>query len=165
VTPEDLVEIEEIKRLKYRYARLLDTKDWEGLAECFTEDATSSYSGGQLSFDGRDGIIGFLKDALASHSVLTTHLMAQPEIELTGPSTAKGTWALRDIVILIDPAPGLTIRGASFYEDEYRKVGGRWLFSHTGYRRVWEEMLPRSPDTKLTASWFEDEGKSTIAPR
>ena len=36
MTPEDLVEIELIKRLKYKYARCLDQKLWDEIAECFT---------------------------------------------------------------------------------------------------------------------------------
>lgn len=161
MTPDDLVEIEAIKRLKHRYARLLDTKDFDGLVECFTEDATASYSGGQLSYEGRDAIIGFLRDALGSTSMLTSHLVGQPEIELTGPSEAKGTWALQDLVILAEQA--IEIRGTAFYEDEYVKENGRWRFRHTGYRRVYEEMGPRADGTKITATWFTG-GASTIVP-
>ena len=162
MTPEDLVEIELIKRLKYRYARLLDTKDFDGLNDCFVEDATASYSGGQLSYDGRDAIIGFLRKALGATTMLTSHLMGQPEIELTGTDTATGTWALQDLVILTDQA--LEIRGTAFYEDEYRKDDGLWRFKHTGYRRVYEEMGPRSPDLKITATWWEG-GASRIVAR
>ena len=46
MTPEDLVEIELIKRLKYKYARCLDQKLWAEIAECFTADAHAAYSGG-----------------------------------------------------------------------------------------------------------------------
>jgi SnoaL-like protein len=160
VTPEDLVEIEAIKRLKYRYARLLDTKSFDELAGCFVPDASASFSGGQLAFQGRDAIIGFFKAALGSPEMVTTHAMGQPEIELTGPESARGTWGLQDVVILAEQ--NLEIRGASFYSDEYVKVDGEWRFPHTGYRRVWEQMGPRVPETKMTASWFENEGRSSI---
>jgi len=160
VTPDDLIAIEEIKRLKYRYARLLDTKSFDELVDCFVPDATASFSGGQLSFEGRDAIIGFFKATLGSPGMLTTHAMGQPEIELTGPDSARGTWGLQDVVIVAEH--NVEIRGASFYSDEYVKVGGGWRFRHTGYRRVWEEMGPRRPGTKLTASWFENEGRSSI---
>lgn len=161
MTPEDLVEIEAIKRLKYRYARLLDTKDFDGLIDCFTEDATASYSGGQLSYDGREAIIGFLRGALGSTAMVTSHLVGQPEIELTGPTTAKGSWSLQDLVILAEQ--GVEIRGTAFYEDEYVKADGRWRFRHTGYRRVYEEMGPRPEGMKITASWFSG-GASSIVP-
>ena len=162
MTPEDLVEIEAIKRLKYRYARLLDTKDFDALNELFVKDATASYSGGQLSYEGRDAIVGFLRTALGSTTMLTSHLVGQPEIELTGPDTASGTWALQDMVIIAEQ--GTEIRGTAFYEDRYVKLGGSWKFLHTGYRRVYEEMGPRPTDLKITASWW-DGGASTIVAR
>ena len=162
MTPDDLVEIEAIKQLKYRYARLLDTKDFDGLTELFVEDATASYSGGQLSYEGRDAIVDFLRTALGSTSMLTSHLVGQPEIELIDPQTARGTWALQDMVIVAEQ--GIEIRGTAFYEDRYVKVDGAWKFAHTGYRRVYEEMGPRPPDAKITASWW-DGGASSIVAR
>jgi len=161
MTPEDLVEIEKIKRLKYRYARLLDTKDWDALADCFVPDATASYGGGQYEFTGRDAIMDFLTTALGSTEVLTSHTVTQPEIELLGHDRARGTWALQDIVLLTQM--DLVVRGASFYEDEYVDVDREWRFLHTGYRRVWEEMAPRPPDATLTATWFVDQGRSSLS--
>ena len=150
VTPRDLVEIEAIKRLKYRYVRLLDLKEFDEMAELFVEDATASYSDGAYSFDSRDGILGFLRRALGSTSMLTSHKVHQPEIDLTGPDSATATWGLEDVVLLVDRR--LTIRGAAFYADEYVKVDGHWKIKHTGYRRVYEEMQPRPADLELTAS-------------
>lgn len=157
---DELAEIERIKALKYRYARLLDTKDWDALAMLFVEDATAAYGGGQYSFAGREAIMGFLTGALGSTDVLTSHMVGQPEIELTAPDRARGTWALQDIVIL--SAMDLVVRGASFYADEYVKTPDGWRFQHTGYRRVWEEMAPRSKDASLTASWFVNDGVSSL---
>ena len=44
---QQLQEIEAIKQLKARYQRCVDTKDWDGLADTFTADARSVYSGGK----------------------------------------------------------------------------------------------------------------------
>ena len=159
MTPEDLVEIELIKRLKYRYCRLLDQKRFDELETLFTEDATATYGGGALPFDDRAGIMTFLRDALGSENMLTSHLVSHPEIDLVGPSEATGVWALRDVVIHGDF--NIDIRGASFYEDRYVKVDGTWLIRHTGYRRVYEEIQPRSADIKLTASWWGTDGRSS----
>lgn len=160
MTPEDLVDIEAIKQLKYRYARLLDTKRWDELGALFVPDATASYSGGQLSLQGREAIVMFLRDALGSTQVLTRHTMSQPEIELLSAERARGVWALSDVVVFTEGA--FEVRGASFYSDEYVKADGSWLFGHTGYKRVYEEMAPRAPEVRLTASWFETDGKSQL---
>ena len=61
MTPEDLVELEAIKRLKYAYARCLDLKLWDEIAGVFTEDAVAAYSGGGYTFEGRDAIVDFLR--------------------------------------------------------------------------------------------------------
>jgi hypothetical protein len=94
--------------------------------------------------------------------MITSHLVGQPEIELTGRDTAKGTWALQDLVIIEEQ--GIEIRGTAFYEDAYVKGPDGWRFSHTGYRRVYEEMGPRQDGTKITATWSTG-GASSIAPK
>jgi len=151
---ERLVEIERIKQLKYRYFRHLDLKEWDALAELFTEDATSAYGDGKFAYTGRREILEFLRGALGRPSILTAHHGHHPEIEITGPTTARGTWALGDQVI--DLEHEFVLRGAAFYEDEYRKEGGQWRFAATGYRRIYEEMEPRRGEgpVRLTANRF-----------
>jgi hypothetical protein len=73
LNPEDLVEIEAIKRLKYRYLRHLDLKEWDELAECFTDDATASYGGGAYAFSGREEIMSFMRRTMDSRAMLTSH--------------------------------------------------------------------------------------------
>ena len=61
----DLVTLEEIRRVKYRYLRAVDLKHWDELAGVFTPDATVDYGtqvyGKPLKLDGRDAIVGFLR--------------------------------------------------------------------------------------------------------
>lgn len=147
MTPDDLVEMEAIKRLKYRYVRSLDQKRWDDLAECLIPDATAAYGGGAYSFTGRDEILKFLRESLGP-TMITMHQVHQPEIELTSATTATGTWGLEDRVIMIDHK--LTLRGAAFYSDSYVKLDGEWKIAHTGYERVFEEMEPRSDKITLT---------------
>ena len=151
-------EIEAIKQLKYRYLRCIDEKLWDELAGCFTPDATSSYSDGKYSFSGRDEIMEFLIGAMDRPSFLSSHCVHHPEIELTGPTTATGTWKLEDVVI--DTQHEITIRGAAFYRDQYRKTEAGWQLSATGYRRTFEEMESRKdrPDLHLTANRWSPKG-------
>ncbi len=153
MTPEDLVEIEAIKQVKYRYLRAVDTRDWDLLASTLTDDATSAYSSGTLSYEGRDAIIKFLSESMPEKDMLTSHKVHHPEIELTGPDTADARWALEDVVIIL--SAGLTLRGAAYYEDKMRKVDGQWRIAHTGYRRLYEEMTPRK-DENLTDHWWKE---------
>ena len=153
----DLQELEAIKRLKYKYLRCLDQKRWSELAECFTEDAISAYSGGKFSFEGRDAIMEFLESAMGADSFLSSHTVHQPEIEFITETAATGIWALQDTVI--ETNANIIIRGAAFYEDEYVKVDGAWKIKSTGYERTYEETLSRAdiPSLKLTANCWTRE--------
>jgi len=151
MTPEDLVEIEAIKVLKYRYMRAVDTRDWDLLATLLTDDATSAYSSGKLSYTGRDAIIEFLRTSMPAGDMLTSHRVHHPEIELTSPTTATARWALDDVVIIL--SANMTLRGSAYYEDRLTKVDGRWLIAHTGYRRLYEETDTRD-GVKVLDDWW-----------
>ena len=162
MTPDDLVDIELIKRLKYRYLRYLDQKLFDEMRELFTPDATARYSGGHYSFDGVEAIIEFLKESMGSEEFLSSHRCHHPEIDLVGRDRATGIWALEDTVIIADM--GISLRGAAFYSDEYVRTDDGWRISHTGYKRTFEEMHPRASieGLSLTASWWGTEGQSTL---
>jgi uncharacterized protein (TIGR02246 family) len=152
MTPEDLVEIEAIKQVKYRYLRAVDTRDWDLLASTLTADATCAYSSGKISYQGRDAIVEFLRSSMPAGDMLTSHKVHHPEITLTSPETAEARWGLEDVVIILSAK--LTLRGAAFYEDRMVKADGRWQIHHTGYRRLYEETAPRQAET-LTDHWWQ----------
>ena len=161
LTPQDLVEIERISRVKHAYLRCLDQKDWGGLAELLTEDATASYSGGNYTYEGRDAIVDFIKRNMGREEFHSSHRIHQPEIEIDG-ETATATWALEDTVL--DTEWGILLFGAAFYEDGFRIVDGRWRIAHTGYRRSFEAMVPTASveGFQVTASWWATDGRSTL---
>jgi hypothetical protein len=139
-------DLEAIKRLKYKCMRCVDTKQWEELAECFTEDATTSHEGGRYSLAGRDAILEFFRRMNVS-DLITMHHVHHPEIEIMAGEAAKGTWALEDYVI--DLKANWSLRGAAFYEDEYVRVGGQWKIKHTGFQRVFWERWNRGETRSL----------------
>lgn len=162
VTPDDLVEIHAIERLKYAYLRCLDQKLWDEMETLMTPDVEATYSGGANAYSGREAVLDFLRRTMGSETFHSSHHCHHPEIDLDGPDRATGTWALEDTVHLLDF--DLTIRGAAFYEDTYVKVDGRWLIAATGYKRLWEEMSPRGSidGLQLTASWWRTDGRSSL---
>jgi hypothetical protein len=160
VTPEDLVELELIRQLKYRYCRLLDTKRFAELGELLVDDATVAYGGGAITLTGRQAVVDFLDAAMGSERILTSHLVSHPEIVLTGAGTATGSWALQDVVV--HEESGVAIRGASYYDDRYVRTDDGWRIAHTGYKRLYEEIAPRADGTKTTASWWATDGRSSL---
>jgi hypothetical protein len=151
----DLVALEEIRQVKYRYLRCVDLKLWTEMTEVFTPGATADYgspaTGHPLKFGSRDEIIAFLRDSLGP-DIITLHAAGQPEIDIDG-AVASGTWRFEDTVIAT--AYRLVIKGAAFYEDRYeRGADGRWRIAHTGYVRIYEttQSLDDLPSLKITAN-------------
>jgi len=156
---QELSEIEEIKQLKGRYQRGVDTKDWDLLASVFTEDSRSIYNGGKHSYDGRDAILGFLREGLGTIEVQTMHHAHTPEIEITSETTARGTWYLEDFVLSKRPSEGAphgtTLHGTGIYQDEYVKRDGQWHILSTGYERIFQDIQPRPEGSRLRSRWGE----------
>ena len=141
-----LEELEAIKRLKYKYIRCVDSKLWDELAECFTQDATTSYEGGRYKLAGLDAIMGFFRKYNVPE-LITMHHVHHPEIEMTGAEAARATWALEDYVINLKA--DWSLRGAAFYHDEYVRVDGQWKIKHTGFKRIFSERWTRSETKSL----------------
>ncbi|MBM4463483.1 MAG: nuclear transport factor 2 family protein [Chloroflexi bacterium] len=130
-----LEDIEAIKGLKAKYWRCVDRKLWKDLADVFAPSATADY-GPNLQFEGRKAIIQFLKDSLGADSTITVHGGHNAEIEITGKTSARGIWALNDIVVM---QPNMKRIGWGYYEDEYVKVKGQWKKKSTKMTTVLEE--------------------------
>jgi len=151
-----LEEIEELKKLKYRYFRHLDCKQFDAMLELFAEGASTSYNSGEHSYGGKAAIREFFDTAMSSSKILHQHQGHHPEIELTSDTTATGVWYMDDTVHILEH--NLKIRGNGIYWDEYVKVDGKWKILHTGYERLWEysEVLPENSLTFKTM-FDEDE--------
>lgn len=145
----ELTEREHIKRLKYRYMRAVDTKDWGLLEQLFTPDAVSWYDSGKYRFEGRDNILKFLSQNMAR--LITLHQVHHPEIDFTNSDTATGVWYLQDFVINLDA--NWELLGAALYEDEYVKIDGEWKIRNTGYHRTFEETRPRGAGIRTHDRW------------
>jgi hypothetical protein len=146
--------LEELRRLKYRYLRTLDAKEWDAFADTLAEDATADY-GDRLSFTGREAITEYMRTTLTP-AIITVHQCHHPELTVDGDS-ATGVWALDDTVIVTEYK--LLLRGAAHYRDEYgRGADGVWRITRTGYRRLYEAMvsLDDMPSWKLTANRWAD---------
>lgn len=161
MTPEELTDLEEIKRLKYAYLRCLDTKDWTALADLLCEEATAAYSGGRYTYEGRDEIVAFVERNMGREEFHSSHRAHHPEITLDG-DRAEATWALEDMVV--DSEWRFLLVGAAFYSDTYVRRDGRWLILHTGYRRSFELTMPMDSieGISLTASWWGTDGRSSL---
>ena len=125
-------DIEAIRRLKARYFRTMDTKDWDGMRQVFTDDVvmdTTASGGGLIA--GADEFMGFLREALGE--TVTVHQGHMPEIELTSDTTATGIWALNDIVIWPN---GMRLDGYGHYHETYEKGPDGWRIKTSTLTRL-----------------------------
>jgi SnoaL-like domain len=129
-----LLDIEAIKQLKARYCRFLDTKDWQAWRSLFSDDfvGDTSEAGGRR-VAGADAFVAFTRKNIGKPSQPTVHQVHAPEIELTSATTARGVWALNDIVRL---AFGLNLDGFGHYHETYEKVDGRWYITSSKLTRL-----------------------------
>ncbi|MCV7279859.1 nuclear transport factor 2 family protein [Mycolicibacterium flavescens] len=137
MTETDLAEIEAIKQLKARYYRLLDTKDWAGWRALFVDDFVSDTTpAGGKRIEGADEFVGFTRKSLRNQA--TVHQVHAPEIELTSATTARGVWALEDVVRF---GPGVNLRGYGHYHETYEKLDGQWRFTSSTLTRLREDIF------------------------
>jgi len=133
---QSLEDREAIKEVTYKYARCLNSLRWDEMRDCFTEDATTAYTDGAQSLIGIEAIIGFLSSAHSREHRLAgrvgTHVLTQPEIELTSAVTARAIWSFTYTALDSVEKKG---RGQSaYYRNQYVKRDGQWKISHIGYK-------------------------------
>ncbi len=137
-----LLDIEAIKSLKARYFRFLDTKRWDEWALVFTEDVVMEVPEANLVIHGRADVVASVSGAL--DGATTVHHGHMPEIELTGPDAARGTWAMQDVVEWPRPAEGprVGLVGFGHYHEEYVRDGADWRIARTHLERIRVDPLP-----------------------
>lgn len=134
-----LLAIESIKQLKARYCRYLDTKDWDAWRTIFADDFVSdtAEAGGKV-ITGADDFVAFTRKALGRPTQPTAHQVHAPEIELTSATTARGVWALQDVVRF---GPGVSLVGYGHYHETYEKIAGQWVIKSSKLTRLREDIV------------------------
>jgi len=130
-----LLDVEEIKQLKARYFRLVDTKQWAEWAKVFAADAVLELPEGDLVICGRDDIVANVRGFMAD--VRSVHHGHMSEIDITGPDTAAGVWAMSDYVEW--PAGDGRrngLHGYGHYVEEYVREDGEWRIARTRLDRL-----------------------------
>ena len=150
-----LKDIEELKELKGKYFRCLDSKLWAELETTLSPNIVTSYSDGKLVFHGPKEVAGYFAQSMPDTEV-TLHQGHTPEFEFESDTVAYGHWYLQDNLIFgpENQYSGTQIQGSAFYTDKYEKVDGKWYILETGYVRVYEEMFQRDATHRITNSMF-----------
>lgn len=154
---ERLLAIEEIKKLKGRYFRYLDCKDWKGLRTIFSDDAVfdarASFSvdgkGGpgraaesnDWVYEGGDRIAEFIKEAAGE--TRTVHHGHCHEIEIVSADEATGIIAMEDQV-WDEHGEVLRLHGCGHYHETYRRLEGEWRIQKSRITRLYVSLGEKS---------------------
>ncbi len=126
--------IEDIKQLKARYFRCMDTKDWAGMVNVYAPDAEADFRAESPDgfVRGAEQIVAYTRGSIAN--VTTVHHGHMPEIAVLSADEATGVWAMEDLLFWpagegITRADGTRItwlHGFGHYHETYRVHGGQW---------------------------------------
>ena len=133
-----------IRRLKSRYCRLLDLKQWDAWGALFTVDALMIVKDdvpadlGDPTIRGRAAIVEQTRRIV--HSSRCVHQVHEPDITLTSPTAAEGIWGMHDYITwpddVVPPVPFRSAEGFGYYYEKYLCVDGRWLIASLDLRRL-----------------------------
>lgn len=130
-----LLALEDIRLLRAKYCRYIDSHQFDRLAEILTEDflLDMSPTGKVLKaevkpVEGRDTVIAMMNAAFSPLKMLL-HIVTIPEIEFQDGQHATGVWRQETYIKENRPdLPGSGLAYATVY-DTYRKDAGIWLIS------------------------------------
>jgi len=147
-TADRLLAIEEIKKLKARYFRYMDTRDWAGMRDVFTADAVMDMreemvslvaAGMNVTGDGllvgRDVIVPTMSAAV--EATKTAHHGHMPEIDLLSENEATGIWPMEDVILFPPGSLRQRSQGYGHYHETYvREADGRWRIARLKLTRL-----------------------------
>jgi 3-phenylpropionate/cinnamic acid dioxygenase small subunit len=119
--------------ITYRYARAIDTHDWDLFRTLFTDDCLVDYG-----IKPVHGCEAFLKMARLTVESLdaTQHLFSNHEIDGEG-DRASGRYYMTAHHIRRDAAEGSIYTLGGIYEDEFVRTSDGWRISARRYRAIW----------------------------
>jgi SnoaL-like domain len=130
-----LLDLEEIKQLRYSFSWCLDTSTPDDLADLFTDDGVIDV-GPWGRMEGQDAIRrGYGRAYRDQPDWGAMHAVTNPRIKIDGDD-ATGTWYLLDCVTYGRQNP---LRVLGVYDEEYRRVDGVWKMKRLTLRFKWSD--------------------------
>jgi hypothetical protein len=132
---EKLLAIEEIKQLKARYFRFVDTKQWAQFEKLFTPDVAIDLADDNAASSSAPSVLRGRTEWAAMVAQLLEHCRSlhhghTPEIEVLSPTTARGIWVMQDWLNWPKDKPAPlgyhTLVGWGHYHETYAKSAEGW---------------------------------------
>ena len=149
-----LAAIEGIKLAKARHLRGVDTQDGDLLLRAFAEDVEIDCRGvmvdpatGANFAPATDEVIRGSRNAVDAalvslKGIMSVHHVSVPEIEITGPTSARAIWPMVDRLRLGADAPFREIIGYGHYHETYVCLGSDWRMKTMRLVRTRMDFVP-----------------------
>jgi hypothetical protein len=144
---ERLAAIEEIKQVKAKYFRGVDTGDGDLVRSVLAEDCVLDYMGGctdpSTGIDYVPSTNTVLRGREAwpagqriNAGMVSVHQGHTSEIEITSDSTASAVWSMTDRLHFSPGGEYSIMTGYGYYHETYEKVDGAWKIKTTRLTRL-----------------------------
>jgi len=142
-----LIAIEEIKQLKARYFRTMDTRDFDAMAQVFARDIRFDCTEGSRHTpvggepvgeigpitEGRDAVMAWIRSAFVNST--SVHHGHCHEVTIDSETEAHGVIAMEDFIYELDRAT-LIHNSQGHYTERYRFEDGAWRIAETKLTRL-----------------------------
>ncbi|RLQ20214.1 DUF4440 domain-containing protein [Seongchinamella sediminis] len=122
---QQLIDERAIYRQLMRFARAMDERDWDQLAQVTSEDFVADTGRGDIH--GREACIAFMRSFL-DHCGTTQHLLANVVIDVEADSATSSAYVC-DMHLARDKSRGDSFRTLGIYHDQWQRVGDTWLMT------------------------------------
>ena len=127
----------ELRELALRYARACDTHDGAEFAAIFTEDGEIVSPGHTMT--GRDQIVAVVPDALKKMYLRTMHMVMNDVVWVDGDTARGETYCVAHHLTKESDTKASDYVMYIIYDNKFRKVNGRWQFSHRKLNLKWSK--------------------------
>ncbi|MEM0952547.1 MAG: nuclear transport factor 2 family protein [Pseudomonadota bacterium] len=141
---QDISDRLEIEDLCYRYAEIIDGKDFDALRDdVFTEDAHIDYSVFGGSVGGLEETIAFLKQALTKEAFpYHQHLNANIRVQLDGDTASARVMCFNPQELTMPGGDSQLFMLGLWYVDKYRRTDKGWRIASRVEEKSWTFNTP-----------------------
>ncbi len=133
----------EIQDLVFRYAHLIDSRQFDQLRDVFTEDAFVDYSVYGGSVGDLDTTIEFLEQAVTRELFPNCqHLNANVQVSLHGDTASGRVMCFNPMEMNLPGGDSQTYMLGLWYVDEYRRTAAGWRICRRVEEKCWAFNTP-----------------------
>lgn len=147
-----LVAIEEIKQVRARYFRGVDSCDGDLVKSILAEDCVLDYRGCctdpasgrdfipamNVVLEGRDA---WRSDGMSKFGIVSVHQGHNCEIDIHSETTASGIWSMTDRLYYPPGSEFSLMTGYGYYVETYIKTDDGWKIKTTRIKRIRVEVV------------------------